>query len=253
MPDDGLPRFFVPPEGSQVPSPLAAGSEVPLPQTESHHAANVLRLREGAAVELFDGRGISAAGSITRTRKGEVWVSIESVQPAIERPRPHIHLAFAVPKGNRLDWLLEKATELGTASLQPVRFDRSVSWSDEFSETKRHRWLGHCIAAAKQAGGDWLPDLFDPVSLDVLLKNPRPQISLFGDLAPGAPPMRQAIEGAKDTEAILIVVGPEGGLTDSERAALLAAGLKPARLGNTTLRIETAAISLVAGVLCACG
>jgi len=253
MPAAGLPRFFVPPDGPEVPSPLAEGSEVVLPQTESHHAANVLRLAEGASVELFDGRGVSAAGTIGHTRKGRMWIAVESVRPVAERPRPQVHLAFAEPKGNRLDWLLEKATELGAVSLRPVRFERSVAGTDEISPAKRERWLGHCIAAAKQAGTDWLPNILDAVPLSVLLQIARPPMGIFGDLSPDALPLRQALQTARDAQAILLVVGPEGGLTEAERAALLAADLVSARLGWTTLRIETAAISLIAGTLCACG
>ena len=158
-----------------------------------------------------------------------------------------------MPKGSRLDWLLEKATELGAASLRPVRFERSVARRrGDSPRPSGRRWLGHLIAAAKQAGTDWLPDLLDPLPLAAFLATARPAAGIFGDLSPDAAPVREALATIGQAEAILIVVGPEGGMTDPERAALLAAGLTPARLGRTTLRIETAAIALIAATLAAC-
>ncbi len=251
----GLPRFFVPPEaeGPAAAPSLVAGDEVVLPQTESHHATHVLRLREGAAVELFDGRGGCATGRVARIRKGEVLVTVEAVRPAAHRPRPEVHLAFAVPKGSRLDWLLEKATELGAASLRPVRFERSVAGGEDLADAKRRRWLGHCIAAAKQAGTDWLPDLLEPLPLAAFLDTPDPGgLRLFGDLSAEAAPLRQILPAGCNAETIQIVIGPEGGLTDAERLALRAAGFSAARLGRTTLRIETAAVALIAAVLAGC-
>ena len=106
-------RFFAE-DLSPGPLALAAG--------EAHHALHVLRLRAGTEVELFDGRGGTAAGTIAAVRRGEVTVEVAAIRPAVEREGPAIHLASAVPKGKRLDWLLEKATELGAASLRPVAF-----------------------------------------------------------------------------------------------------------------------------------
>jgi 16S rRNA (uracil1498-N3)-methyltransferase len=248
MPDAAKPpRFFVagPPAAAQT--PFREGQELPLPPTEAHHAAHVLRLKPGAAVELFDGRGRSALGRVLHVRRTDVAVRIEEVRPAAARPAPAIHLAFAVPKGNRLDWLLEKATELGVASLRPVRFERSVAGTEALSPAKRQRWLVHCIAAAKQADLDWLPQIEDPLPLAAFLAA-RPQ-GLFGDLSPDAQPLADALRQLADARDLAIVVGPEGGFTDAERQRLLRAGLLPARLGRTTLRIETAAVALVAAAI----
>jgi 16S rRNA (uracil1498-N3)-methyltransferase len=245
---------------------LAEGAKVPLPPAEAHHAAHVLRLGPGAAIEVFDGCGHTAEARIAAVRRGQVTLAVGAVRGPARRPEPRVRLAFAVPKGNRLDWLLEKATELGVAALRPVRFERSVAGAGDFPDAKRAKWLGHCIAAAKQSGLDWLPDLQDPLPLAEFLANPAP--GLFGDLAGDAVTMPQAMTRLRSSAAagtppgqyarpywaaggITVLVGPEGGLTDAEREAVRAAGLLPVRLGRTTLRIETAAIALVAATVAA--
>jgi 16S rRNA (uracil1498-N3)-methyltransferase len=222
---------------------------VDLPTTEAHHAAHVLRLKAGAAVEIFDGCGTAATAHITEIRKGKITVEVDSVRPAAKRPVPLVHLAFAAPKGNRLDWLLEKATELGVASLWPLRLERSVAGVEDLTPGKRQRWLGHCISAAKQAGLDWLPDLHDPLPLAALLDAARGQAGVFGDPASGAAPLARVVRGLQSPGALYIVIGPEGGLTSAECQTLRGAGFAAVRLGHTTLRIETATVALVAGVL----
>ena len=242
-------RFYVP--------DWAKGTEVPLPPAEAHHAAHVLRLGPGAAIEVFDGRGRTAEARIAAVRRGQVTLAVGAVRSPASRPEPRVRLAFAVPKGSRLDWLLEKTTELGVAALRPVRFQRSVAGAGDFSDAKRTKWLGHCIAAAKQSGLDWLPDLQDPLPLADFLADPAP--GLFGDLAGDAVTVPQAMARLRGSAAtgqppacgITVLVGPEGGLTDAEREAVRAAGLLPVRLGRTTLRIETAAVALVAATIAA--
>jgi len=237
----GIPRFYVPD------LPAAAGLDVTLPPGESHHAAHVLRLRAGAAVELFDGRGTRATGRVAEVRRRGVRVTVEAIHAAEARCGPVVHLAFAVPKGSRLDWLLEKATELGAASLQQVIFERSVAGTARPTQTGRERLLGHCVAAAKQAGTDFLPDLADPVPLADLLARPWEGVRLVGDLGEAALPLADALGGRAGE--ILVLVGPEGGLTDAERERVLAAGFVPVQIGRTTLRIETAALALLAAVM----
>ncbi|MBE3096322.1 MAG: 16S rRNA (uracil(1498)-N(3))-methyltransferase [Planctomycetes bacterium] len=242
-------RFYVP--------DLTEGAEVALPPPEAHHAAHVLRLGPGAAIELFDGRGRAAEARITAVRRGQVTAAVGAMRGPALRAEPRVRLAFAVPKGSRLDWLLEKTTELGVAALRPVRFERSVAGAGDFTDAKRAKWLGHCVAAAKQSGLDWLPDLQDPLPLAEFLADPA--LGLFGDLAGDAVTVPQAMARLRVSAApatrraggITVLVGPEGGLTDAERETVRAAGLLPVRLGRTTLRIETAAVALVAATVAA--
>jgi 16S rRNA (uracil1498-N3)-methyltransferase len=248
-PQADLPRFFVP--GPASSSGLAAGAEIDLEPGEAHHAAHVLRLKAGAPLALFDGCGTAATGRVSEVRKGNVTVTVEAVGPAAPRPHPRVHLAFAVPKGSRLDWLLEKATELGAASLRPVRFERSVAGADALSPAARQRWMGHCISAAKQAGLDWLPVLEDPLPLAAYLEKTAGRPGLFGDLSDDAAPLGRAVRSLARPDALHIVVGAEGGLTPPERTALRQAGFIAVRLGRTTLRIETAAVALTAAAVAA--
>jgi 16S rRNA (uracil1498-N3)-methyltransferase len=277
---------------------------------EAHHALDVLRLRAGARVELFDGRGTVAAATIEQATRKTLLLSVQD-RRAVVREVPLIRLAFAAPKGRRLDWLVEKATELGAAALWPVAFERSVAGREELGEHKRQRWLGQCVAAAKQCGLDLLPQIRDTLGLDEYLRqrlvgeqagpgaapaaggSPR-GCGLLGDLDESALSVPAAMEpwrlrcharchasasgsmstasegpalatarchasaggsmptvggGPAPATAIDILVGPEGGLTDAERSAAIAAGLTPVRIGRTTLRVETAAIALLSAVM----
>lgn len=227
---------------------------VRLPPDEAHHALNVLRLGKGAEVDLFDGRGAAARGRIVEARRGRVGVRVESRGEPVPRSQPVVHLAFATPKGRRLDWLLEKAAELGAASLRPVVFARSVAGSNtgRLGPAKRQRWLAHCIAAAKQSRLAWLPEIRDPLTLgDFLgevLTEPAGYFGLVGVVNGGARPLADVLSRAPAGRDVCLLVGPEGGLTRGELAEVVEAGFVPARLGRTTLRVETAAIALLAAV-----
>ncbi|MFO8011710.1 MAG: RsmE family RNA methyltransferase [Phycisphaerae bacterium] len=240
------PRFFVPPTAGAVPA-LRAGADVALPASEAHHAAHVLRLGPGEGVELFDGRGAVAAARIADVARGGVTATVESVRTAGPEPAPALRLAFAVPKGKRLEWLLEKATELGAARLAPVRFARSVAGGEALSPTARGRWEARCIAAAKQAGRAHLP-VIEPVR-PLAEALPAGEPALVGDAGAAARPVARvlaALPRGPCPQTLHLYVGPEGGLTDAERALLADAGATAVRLGRTVLRVETAAAALLA-------
>jgi len=232
---------------------------VALSAGEAHHALNVLRLGVGAAVELFDGRGGAAAGRIAAVRRSAVEVRIEAREAPAPRPAPTVHLAFAAPKGKRLDWLLEKATELAAASLQPVAFQRSVGPAavGPLPPAKRRRWLAHCIAAAKQSGLNWLPEIRHGAALaDFLtgaLTDPAGYLGVVGVVDGGSRPIREILARAPAGREVCLLIGPEGGLTRAELADVVEAGFTPARLGRTTLRVETAAVALLAAAVAVYG
>lgn len=232
------PRFFVP--------TLGAGP-VSITDAEAHHGLHVLRLAAGDAVELFDGRGNAARATITDTTRREIYCHAEAPQ-ASAPPCPAVTLAFAVPKAKRLDWLLEKATELAATTLQPVVFERSVAGGEKLSDSKRDRWVGHCISAAKQCRLNHLPALQEHCTLAELLAAPAGGLRLLGDGGPDVPSLGEQQDVIQTASHVMLLVGPEGGLTNSERNLSLAGGFKPVKLGGTTLRIETAAVALLAGV-----
>jgi len=246
-------RFFVEAISADV---------VELPADQAHHATGVLRLKSGQEVEVFDGAGGAASGTLKVAGRGRVLVHIVSRHPAPTRPEPIVELAFAVPKGKRLDWLLEKATELGAARLVPVVFERSVA-RPEVSEHAHGRWRGICIAAAKQCGLYFLPEIAAPVDLRAHIATVTAEIKLLGsaESACSVPQALSAWSAGKRPEGtpaqhplrdlsrrVAILVGPEGGLTEPEQAQAQSAGFVPVRLGSLTLRVETAAIALLATV-----
>jgi 16S rRNA (uracil1498-N3)-methyltransferase len=264
----GLYRFYLPSLGG-----LGKGAVSVLDTAESHHVMHVLRLKTGSTVELFDGRGAWAPGQIESINKGLVRVSVGQSPICSPRPGPLIDLTFSVPKGKRLDWLLEKATELGAAALLPVICRRSMAGQEELSDNKRKRWLTHCIAAAKQSGTNYLPEIAPPSSLAAFLKCLAGAASPYQHMLvgmPGADGQGAATTGATASPVaatfsqragsgsdptpgapprILIMVGPEGGFADDEVSDIKAAGLIPVSLGHTTLRIETAVVALLAATI----
>jgi len=182
--DTGRYRFYVP--------QLNCG-ECGLPASEAHHALHVLRLKIGAKVELFDGKGSFSTAEIIRTSRSDVFVIINP--PQLEPcPSPGVHLAFAVPKGKRLDWLLEKTTELAATSLQPVTFSRSVA-GKELTGAKLQRWESQCISAAKQSGVNHLPEIKPLISLENFLSAPVSveQLQLFGDMDDSTPDRKSVV------------------------------------------------------------
>ncbi len=226
------------------------GDIVMLPPEESHHALHVLRLAAGDTVELFDGAGGRAVGEVDLPGKGRVWVQVRSRPPAVGRPEPLVELAFAVPKGKRLDWLLEKATELGAARLAPVVFERSVARPEE-SEHARQRWRSICIAALKQSQGDFLPELAAPAGLSEYLNSCRSAVKLIGAPA-AARSVPAALADWAPGQAVSLLIGPEGGLTEPELSQAQSAGFAAVRLGRQILRVETAALALLAAATMLC-
>ncbi len=223
-----------------------AGETVELSADESHHALDVLRLTDGAEVEVFDGAGNSAEGTLRLHGRKKTDVHVLHRRKAEKHPEPLVELAFAVPKGKRLDWLLEKTTELGAARLQPVVFKRSVAKTAPSS-----RWRKTCIAAAKQCGADFLPDLAEAKKLPDFLAETDADIRILGD-AGGEMSIPTAIKEWSSGKRIVILIGPEGGLTGDEADSIVRAAFSPVRLGNLVLRVETAAVALLAAINAYC-
>lgn len=222
------------------------GEMVALPPAEARHALDVLRLRSGEVVALFDGAGGVAIGTLQPAGRAAARVEITARSQAGPPPAPAVELAFAVPKGRRLDWLLEKATELAAAALSPVIFERSVA-RPGLSAHARRRWRRICIAAAKQCGADLLPRIDPPQALADVLARAGQGRRIFGDFR-GHLALPDVLEDSERRGRIGVLVGPEGGMTDAERDAAAAAGFTPVRLPGYALRVETAAVALLAAI-----
>ncbi len=222
-----------------------AGPAVELPAGEAHHALHVMRLTGGDLVEAFDGSGEIVTGPLRPAGRRAARVEVTARRSAEPPPGPAIELAFAVPKGRRLDWLLEKGTELAACTFAPVVFERSVV-RPEMSASTRRRWRLTCIAAAKQCGAGFLPRIADPRPLAGYLAGADASVHMLGDAAGES--MAGAAGDLPRAEGVAVLVGPEGGLTAAERDAAVAAGFAPVRVGEYTLRVETAAVALLAAV-----
>jgi 16S rRNA (uracil1498-N3)-methyltransferase len=226
-----------------VAAPLAADSELELPATVANHVARVLRLRVGAALTLFDGRGgeypatlLSAAARTARVRLG--------AHAAIERESPlRLTLLQGIARGERMDMIVQKATELGVARLVPLACERSVVRLHGQQAARRlDHWRAIAIAACEQCGRNRLPEIGPLLPSERLAELPDCAARLL--LAPGAP--TRLAHAATGLTAATLLVGPEGGLSEREEMLARRAGFTACSLGPRILRTETAPLAALA-------
>ncbi len=236
-PPRSLPRLYVDP-------PLAADTILTLVGGQAHYLGNVMRLKDGAEVLLFDGVSGEWLARVAEAGKKRMTLSVQQQTRPIE-PVPDLILAFAPIKRAQTDWLVEKATELGVARLQPVITRRTI-----VERVKRERMHAIAVEAAEQCHRTSLPDIADAMTLDALLKaHDRSRALCFMDEGGGAPALASFVPGPAT-----ILTGPEGGFTDDERAAIRATpGATAISLGPRILRAETAALAAVAAWMAAVG
>ena len=233
------------------PMPLQTGLQIELTPEGARHV-QVLRLQPGDGITLFGDPARGGEWDATVLRMGRSSVEVEvGAHHAVERePARAVHLAVGMPANERMDWLVEKATELGVASLQPLMTERTVlRLKGERADKKQAHWQAVAIAACEQCGGNRVPLIHPVRTLDDWLRDPAPPGWLPGvlSLAPGSRPLLQV--AATDPAApLLLVHGPEGGLSQQEEQALLAWGCAPITLGPRVLRAETAAIAALAAI-----
>jgi 16S rRNA (uracil1498-N3)-methyltransferase len=235
-----MPRFY-------CPAALASGARLELPPGAARHV-QVLRLQPGAALTLFNGAGGEFVATITRMGRSDVEVEI-GAHTAVERePAREVHLAIGMPANERMDWLVEKATELGVASLQPLLAKRSVlRLKGERADKKRAHWQGIAVAACEQCGRNRVPEVREVLGLSEWLSAPPNGTRLLLSLQAGSPPLAQ-VTAALPPGAATFLSGPEGGLSAAEEAAALAQGYTPVTLGPRTLRAETAPLAALAAL-----
>jgi 16S rRNA (uracil1498-N3)-methyltransferase len=224
-----------------VDTPLTAGKHVTLEGTAANHVTRVLRLRIGDELTLFDGRGGEFAARIEEFRKDCVKVSVGE-QRSTERESPlSLILAQGVSRGERMDWVVQKATELGVSRIIPVFTERSVVRLDaKQADRKVQHWRAIAIAACEQSGRNRIPDVTSPVNFFDLIRGGEPGSTRLL-LSPTA--NLRLNELREPGTGITVLIGPEGGLADSEHEAAISAGFRAVRLGPRVLRTETAAIA----------
>lgn len=218
------------------PGPIQAGDEVPVEGDEFHHAVRVARVKEGEEVELFDGRGALSAGRVIALGRDVLSVKIERMLPAREA-RLAIHLAAAIIQLERFELVLQKVTELGVRSIIPLLTDR-VETRPERYRGKSERWEKIVFEAVKQSGRAVLPVVHPPASFTEVVKNAGTKIIFDADEEPDSAP--------QSLEEVTLLIGPEGGWSESEIALARQSRCLFQRLGPRRLRAETAAIAATA-------
>jgi 16S rRNA (uracil1498-N3)-methyltransferase len=223
-------------------APLTSGAPVTLTGSAAGHLTRVLRLRVGEALILFDGTGGEYPGTIEQSQGGSVTVRVGEARP-LERESPlTLTLAQGISRGERMDLVVQKATELGATAIVPLLTERSVvRLSAQQADRKVNRWRAIAIAACEQSGRNRLPQLMRPATLADFIRGRDGATRLL--LSPGA---TQRLADVPRTTRVTVLIGPEGGLTDAEGGSAATAGFVPVRLGPRVLRTETAAIAALA-------
>jgi 16S rRNA (uracil1498-N3)-methyltransferase len=215
---------------------------------DARHLARVLRAEAGQQYEVSDGTGVYLAEIAAVEKERVIFRVIEALDPPPASVR--LTLLAALIKFDRFEWMVEKATELGVAAIVPVNAGRSEKGLLEAARKRAERWRRIAHESSQQARRLSPPEIAGPVSLGVALEVGM-GLRYFLDEKPGAPPLLAAIPPHADrlsADRVLLMTGPEGGWTDAERAAAIAAGWAPVSLGPLILRAETAAIT-AAGIL----
>ena len=237
-------RCHIPPDAWN-PSRLVADDD------EAHHLIHVLRVRPGQPVEAFDGAGRTAEAEIDVIQKHRVELRVLQQR---EHPRPAVELTLiqAVPREQKMDLVIQKATELGVSRLVPVLTRHSlVRLRGDAGEAKQARWDRIVINAAKQCGAVWLPDVAPPQPMtDFLAARPPLDLLIVCSLEPDAQPLKDVLRAKRSAppHRIAALVGPEGDFSQEERAAIRTAGAIPVTFGDLTLRTETAALYALAAL-----
>jgi 16S rRNA (uracil1498-N3)-methyltransferase len=233
-----MPRFF-------VDLPLSPGAKIDLPLVPAHHAARVLRLVKGAEVVLFNGQGGEYPAVLEWVDKDGVSARCREWRDA-ERESPiDIRLAQGISSGERMDYTLQKAVELGVTAIQPLAMRRSVvKLTAERAARRVEHWQGIVMSACEQCGRNRLPEVAPPLDIPQWLATAPAGMKLF--LSPEAEATLKDLPPPQGP--VWLVAGPEGGFETDESALISDFGFIPVRLGPRILRTETAALAAVAAM-----
>ena len=225
-----MARFYLPPE--------AWLSEPALMGDEARHLAQVLRMKTGDTINVFDGQGRRARAEILGVSRDRVPLMLgESVSS--QPPLPTILLAQAIPKGKNMDLIVQKSVELGITAIQPLITRFTVV---QPGEGKSEKWRRNALEACKQCGQDTVPKVAEPLTFDRWIEKQAgcKSLKIIASLTPEAVSLRKVLKDRQSTKQVTLLVGPEGDFSAAETAAAIDAGFIPISLGNITLRVETA-------------
>ncbi|MCQ4311406.1 16S rRNA (uracil(1498)-N(3))-methyltransferase [Pseudomonas stutzeri] len=223
-----LSRFF-------IDAPLSLGIHA-LPEASAHYISRVLRLSAGAAVQLFDGSGDEYRGELAEVGKKHVNVELREQLRGLPEPMLRIHLGQGLSRGERMDWAIQKATELGATEITPVVSERcEVRLKDERADKRLAHWRQIAISACEQCGRSIIPIIHPPTPLHEWL-------AIEAELKLVLHPVAEPLSAHQPPATLAFLIGPEGGLTDAEVEQARLSGFRPARLGPRVLRTETAPV-----------
>ena len=234
-----MPRFY-------CPQPLVNGSTVELPEAVAHHL-HVVRLQPGAALTLFNGEGGQYRATLAESGKRRATAVIDAHEAnEAEAPYP-VTLAQGLPEGSKMDWIIEKAVELGVAAIQPLAAARSVvRLSGERLEKRQAHWHGVIVAASEQCGRNRLAQLLPMADVQPWLAGTAGAGATRILLSPRATESLAGWARANPPQAVTLLIGPEGGLSPQEEDAAVAAGALALSMGPRVLRTETAGLAALA-------
>ena len=232
---------------------LQPGHTVHLPEATAHYLSRVLRVTVGQRVLVFNGDGHDYAADIERLGRGELGLQLQTRLPAAAESPRAITLVQAISRGERMDISIQKATELGVTSIQPVFSARcEVKLKAEKLQRRVEHWRRVAISACEQSGRARLPELKEPVDLWAWLEQQTPAVRLA--LLPGAEhSLARVAEGVDGSSGFDLLIGPEGGFDEQEVALLERAGVRAVHLGPRVLRTETAGPAAIAVIQAVAG
>ncbi len=224
-----LSRFF-------IDAPLSLG-EHELPEAQAHYIGRVLRMTEGDALQVFDGSGTEFRGTLLEVGKKRVRVQLDDSFAGQSESPLRIHLGQGLSRGERMDWAIQKATELGVSEITPIVSERcEVRLKDERAEKRQAHWQQVAVSACEQCGRSVVPIIHSPVPLADWLKRTEADLKLV------LHPVAEPLTSHEKPDTLAFLVGPEGGLNDAEVEQAKDAGFHAARLGPRVLRTETAPV-----------
>ncbi|MBE7022598.1 MAG: 16S rRNA (uracil(1498)-N(3))-methyltransferase [Ruminococcaceae bacterium] len=213
------------------------------------HITRVLRLKPGDELLLCDGEGMDYQARILSFDKATLTAEILAEHPSETEPNVKVTLYQGLPKQGKMEWIIEKCTEMGVTTIVPVQMTRSVVKLDSAQAAKKlERWQKTAREAAKQCGRGQIPQIMPPVDLETLTKEELPEFLLLPYEEERTTPVKEALRGAK-AETAGIFIGPEGGFTPEEAAYLVSLGARSVSLGRRILRTETAGLAALALLL----
>ena len=225
-----------------TPVPLAANSQITLNEKTSHYLLKVLRLKTGSQLILFNGDGHQYRCKLISADKKTATVQTMEQSKKEQEPALNIHLGIGLSKGDRIDFAFQKATELGVSQITPLFTEFStLKLNHERMQKKHEHWNGIIGSACEQSGRCYLPELNKPHSINEWIRDNHAGCKIV--LSPHA---TKTLDACNTPEKLTILIGPEGGLSESEVEAAINQGFTKVRLGRHVLRTETAPIAVIA-------